>query len=117
MAQSVTLSSAGTATMIVNPLAKSTTVLLSATNGSSFATVMIEMSLDDPTAPGVTSANMTWALLSSAAAMTSSLINSSVSSPGLIYTVLSPINALRINSTLLSSLATFTLKALQSITA
>lgn len=112
MAQSVTLSSAGTATMILNPVAKATTVMLSQTNGSSFATVQIDMSLDDPSQLGVTSASMTWALLSSAATMLSSN-----TSAGLVYTVLSPICAVRINSTLLSSQATFTLKALQSVTA
>jgi len=112
MAQTVTLSSVGTATIVLNPVAKSTTVQLTTVLGSSLSTVQIDMSLDDPTTtPAPT---MTWALLSSAATMGSSLI----AGVGLVYTVLSPIGAVRINSTAnAGSSASFTLKALQSVTA
>lgn len=50
MAQSVTLSSAGTATIMLNPVAKSTTVMLTQTLGSSQAVVQLDLTLDDPTA-------------------------------------------------------------------
>jgi hypothetical protein len=114
MAQTVTLSSVGTATIVLNPVAKSTTVMLTATSqGSSNATlVQIDMSLDDPsTTPAPT---MTWALLSSGAAMSSS----GIFGTGFVYTVLSPIGAVRVNSSLMAaSSATFVLKALQSVTA
>jgi len=109
MAQSVSLSSLGTATMILNPVSKSTTVILAVTAGSSNSTVQIEMTLDDPTIVGGPS--LTWGLLSSGTTMLSSAITS------LVYTVLSPIGGVRINSTLQSSLTSYTLKALQSITA
>ncbi len=109
MAQSVSLSTTGTATMFLNPVAKSTTVLLSASIQSSVSVVQVELSLDDPTIPGGPSA--TWALLSSATAMSSF-------SAGLVYTVLSPIGGLRLNSTSMAgSSTTYTLKALQSVTA
>lgn len=112
MAQTVTLSSVGTATIVLNPVAKSTTVLLSASVGSSLSTIQVDLSLDDPsTTPAPT---MTWAVLSSAASMGSSLITG----VGLVYTVLSPIGAVRLNSTAnAGSSAVFTLKTLQSITA
>jgi len=109
MAQSVTLSSVGTATIFLNPVAKSTTVLLSASVQSSLSTIQIEVSLDDPTILNGPSA--TWALLSSATAMSSF-------SGGFIYTVLGPIGGVRLNSsTVTASSAVFTLKALQSVTA
>jgi len=112
MAQSVTLSSVGTATIVLNPVAKSTSVLLSASVASSLSVVQIEMSLDDPSAPGAPA--LTWALLSSATAM----VGSSVTVLSAVYTVLSPIGAVRLNSsTVTASSATFTLKALQSVTA
>lgn len=110
MAQSVTLSSAGTATIMLNPVAKSTTVMLTQTLGSSQAVVQLDLTLDDPTAPG--GPTLTWALLSSAAAMGSSLTGA-----GLVYTMLSPIGGVRINSSTLAGGAVFTLKALQSVTA
>ncbi len=110
MAQVVTLSSAGTATMILNPNAKSTTVMVTQASGSSQATFQIEMTLDDPsTYPAPT---LTWGLLSSGTAIASSLTAS-----GLIYTVLSPIGGVRLNSSALAGGAVFTLKALQSVTA
>jgi|SRR5712671_332461 len=107
MAQSVTLSSAGTATMILNPVSKSTTVIL--TNPAS-GTASIELTLDDPTIVGGPS--LTWALLSSAAQMISSNATGSV-----VYTVLSPIGGVRINCSSNAGGGLFTLKALQSITA
>jgi len=112
MAQTVTLSSVGTATIVLNPVAKSTTVILSASTGSSLSTIQVDVSLDDPSeTPAPT---MTWALLSSAATMSTSLMSSNP----LVYTVLSPIGAVRLNSTAnAGSSAVFTLKALQSVTA
>lgn len=107
MAQSVTLSSVGTATLVLNPVAKSTTVLLTA---ASSGAVQLDMSLDDPTIPG--GPTTTWALLSSAAS-----INSSNLANGLVYTILTPIAQVRINSTALVSGGSYTLKALQSVTA
>lgn len=112
MAQSITLSSVGTASLVLNPIAKSTTVALSASVASSLSVVQIEMSLDDPTIPGGPSA--TWVLLSSASAM----VGSSVTVLSAVYTVLSPIGMVRLNSTTVTaSSATFTLKALQSVVA
>lgn len=110
MAQVTSLSSTGTATIVLNPLAKSTTVVLTSVGGSSATVGQIELSLDDPTIVGGPS--LTWALLSSASAIPSSL------PVALVYTVLSPIGAVRINSSaMVGSSGTFTLKALQSITA
>jgi|SRR5712671_5077647 len=112
MALSVTQSSVGTATLILNPVAKTTTVLLSASIASSLSVTQIEMSLDDPTILGGPAA--TWALLSSAAAM----VGSSVTVLSAIYTVTGPIGGVRLNSTTVTaSSATFTLKALQSVIA
>lgn len=120
MAQSITVlggtatSIAVTGSLALNPVAKSTTVMLSATALSTTAgTVQIEMSLDDPTQLGGPAA--TWALLSSATAITSSL----VAATPLVYTVLSPIGQVRVNSTTGSTGAgvTYVLKALQSVTA
>lgn len=108
MAQSVTLSSAGTATMILNPVAKSTTVLLTATSGSSGGFITVELTLDDPTT--TPSPTIAWGSLSSAAAITSSNVTS------LLWTVLSPIGGVRLNSSGVGN-ASFTLKALQSVTA
>ena len=107
MAQSVTLSSVGTAAIALNPVAKSTTVMLTA---ASSGAVQLDFSLDDPTIPG--GPTTTWALLSSAAS-----INSSNLSAGLVYTVLTPIAQVRINSTALVAGGSYTLKALQSVTA
>jgi|SRR5882672_2983793 len=112
MAQSITLSSVGTAPIILNPVARSTTVILSATVASSLTAASIEVTLDDPTIVGGPA--LTWALLSSAQGM----IGSSVVVLSAIYTVLSPIGGVRINSTTVTaSSATWILKALQSITA
>ncbi len=109
MAKSVTLSSVGTATIVLNPIPKSTTVMISASVQSSLSTVQVEMSLDDPSIPGGPSA--TWALLSSATAMSSF-------SGSYVYTILSPIAQVRLNSTTVTaSSATWTLKTLQAVTA
>jgi hypothetical protein len=119
MAQSVSITASTIVTgavtpgvLVLDPTKRSTTVLLTTVIGSSNATVQVEYSLDDPTIPGgpVT----TWALLSSATAIASSNSN------GLSWTVLSPIAQVRVNSTSGSTgttVPTFTLKALQSITA
>jgi len=99
-------------TIMLNPVSKSTTVLWTATSGSS-AYALIEMSLDDTSALG--SPTATWAPLSSA-----TISSSNMAATPLTYTVLSPIAAVRINSTTGSTgatAATFTLKALQSVTA
>lgn len=109
MAQTVSLSTTGTAAMVLNPVAKSTTVIISASVQSSLSVVQIEASLDDPTIPGGPTA--TWALISSATAMSSW-------SAALIYTVLTPIAQVRLNSTtMVGSSTVYTLKALQSVTA
>lgn len=111
MAQSAILSSAGTATIILNPVARTTSVtLVQTTTGSASSVIQVELTLDDPTTtPAPT---MSWVLLSSAAAMTSS------TSLSLLYTVTSPIGGVRLNSSaLVASSASFTLKALQSVIA
>lgn len=110
MAQTVTLSSVGTATMALNPLAKSTTFVLTL---ASSGTVQIDISADDPSIPG--GPTTTWALASSAASMASSALGSTTT--GIVYTVLSPIGQARIKSTALVSGDSYTLKALQSVTA
>jgi len=108
---SATLSSStGTAIIPLNPLAKSTTVLFTVGTSGSTGAVQIDMSLDDPSQLGAGTA--TWAVMSSGAAMLSSNITT-----GLVYTVLSPVGMVRINSTANNTSNTFTLKALQSITA
>jgi hypothetical protein len=112
MALSATLaSSSGTSTIVLNPLAKSTTVMLTLSTTGSSGAVQVDMSLDDPTIPGGPTA--TWGLLSSGAAM----LSSNLAAGGLIYTVLSPVGMVRINSTANNTSNTFTLKALQSVTA
>lgn len=112
MAQSVSLSTAGTATIALNPVAKSTTVMLSASVGSSLSVVQVEFTLNDLSDPaGGTAA---WALLSSGTAM----LSSTIPATPLVYTVLSPIGGVRLNSTTVTaSSAEFTLTALQSVTA
>lgn len=105
MAQSTTLSSVGTASIFLNPVARSTTVLLSAGTAGSTGAVTVELTLDDPTV--IPAPTVTWALLSSGSAMLSSNVTS------LVYTVLSPIGGVRINSTANNN--TWTLKALQSV--
>jgi len=109
MAQSVTLSSVGTATMALNPVAKSTTLILATTVTSGFA--QIDVSLDDPSIPGGPTA--TWALASSAVTMPATTWGTA----GLIYTILSPVAQVRITSTAAVTGGSFTLKALQSVTA
>lgn len=110
MAQSITLSSsAGTAAIALNPVAKTTTVILTQSVAASTGAVTIEMSLDDPSIPGGPAT--TWATLSSGAAMLSSNVTN------LVYSVLSPVAQVRINSTANNTSNTFTLKALQSVTA
>lgn len=112
MAQSITYnSSAGAGTAIVlNPVARTTMVMANVNTTTSTGVYQIEVSLDDPTIVGGPTA--TWALLSSASAMTSSQATS------LIYTVLTPIAQVRINSTAFDKTQTgITLKALQSVTA
>lgn len=110
MAQSVTLSSVGTATMVLNPVARTTTLLYTTTASSGVG--QVEVSLDDPSIPGGPTA--TWALLSSATAMPSTTVGTAA---GLVYTVLTPVAAVRINSSAMISGGTQTLKALQSVTA
>jgi hypothetical protein len=108
MAQSVTLSTIGTATIVLNPVARSTTIMLTVPSSGNTS---VEVSLDDPSIPGGPTAS--WALLSSGAAMYSS----NVGTAGLLYTVLTPIAAVRLNSTANVAAGTFTLKALQSVSA
>lgn len=110
MAQTVTLSSVGTATIIVDPVPRTTSVQISASVASSLTTGIVEVTLDTPgTTPSVTP---TWTALSSA------IIGSSVVVAGAFYTVLAPIGGVRINSTTVTaSSATWTLKVLQSVTA
>lgn len=121
MAQSLTVTGstsatgAASGTMVLNPVSKSTTVILTATTNSTTAgTVNVDYSVDDPTILG--GPTTTWALLSSAAAITSSQVEITP----LSWTVLSPIGQLRIRSTSGSTgtgPAVYTLKALQSVTA
>jgi len=113
---SATLSSStGTAIIPLNPLAKSTTVMLTQSLATSTGVVQIDMSLDDPSQLGAGTA--TWAVMSSGAAMVSSTTGAGTLAVGLVYTVLSPVGMVRINSTANNTSNTFTLKALQSITA
>jgi len=109
MAQSVSLSSAGTATLILNPVARSTTVVMTTTAGSSNAAITIEGTLGDPTIVGGPA--LAWGTISSGAGMLSSATGN------LFYTILSPLGGVRLNSTANSSLPSFTLQALQSVTA
>src|SRR5678815_4258243 len=109
MAQSVSVatstSAAVTAQLVLNPLMRSTTVILTGTGAtSSNSTVQLETSLTDPSAIPLGGPAATWALLSSATGMASSAVAAS----GLIYTVLSPIGAVRINSTSGSTGGTYT---------
>lgn len=111
MAQVTTLSSVGVSQPIMlNPTASTTVMQLTATSGSSSTNMFIQFTLDDPTiskGPAVT-----WANLSSAIATSSGVdLNG-----GVIYTVLSPLGGLRISSSTIGA-GTFTLKALQSVTA
>ena len=118
MAQSVTVTgssatgvAATTGVIVLNPVSKSTSLMLTTVIGATLQTVQVEYSLDDPTQLGGPTA--TWALLSSATGIASSQSN------GLSWTVLSPIGQVRINSTSGSTgtASVYTLKALQSVTA
>lgn len=112
MAQTATLTSCGTSSVIdLNPNAKETVMQLTVSAGSTGATT-IQVSLDDPNgALGVT----TWGSLSSA-------VNSSgIDGIGATYTVLSPISAVRLSGVTTSSsggvfIGTSTLKVIQSVT-
>jgi len=108
MAQVTTLSSVGTSTpIILNPVAKSTTLMLTTTATSS-GNLTIQITLDDPsTVPAPT---ITWANVSSA------ISSSAAEGVGVMYTVMGPIDGTRLQSTALTT-TTFTLKALQSVTA
>jgi hypothetical protein len=109
MAQVTTLSSIGTSGVIVlDPKAKSTTVMLSA-SASSSANLTIQATLDDPSA--VPAPTLTWAAISSA------ISSSAAEGVGVMYTVVSPLGGVRLNSTAVSATTTVTLKALQSVTA
>lgn len=109
-------SSGGPGVIILNPVAKTTSLTLTSTTaaGSSDALVQIEYSLDIPDQRGA--ATTTWMLLSSATAMESSTI---VAAGGLSYTVLTPIAQVRVISTSGSTTTPYlwTLDALQSVTA
>jgi hypothetical protein len=99
--------------LALNPVSKSTTFILSASTLSTTAgAAYVEFTLDDPTIAGVTP---TWALLSSATTLLASVIQLAPYS----WTILSPVGAARINSTGGSTggVSTYTLKALQSVTA
>jgi hypothetical protein len=110
MAISATLTSTtGTATCVLNPVAKATTIQLTLT-ASSTGAMQLEVSLDDPTIVGGPTA--TWSLLSSGSAMLSSNIGGSAG--GLTYSFLTPVGGVRINST--ANSGTAILKALQSVT-
>lgn len=111
--RTTTLSSAGTATIALDPVSKSTTVMLSASLASSVSTIGIEASLDIAGQFGAGTA--TWVPLSSGTAILSS---ASAAGYSLMYTVLSPIAMVRLNSsTHAGSSTVFTLKTLQSVTA
>lgn len=110
--RTVLLSSAGTATMGLNPVSKSTTfTLTTASCSSGFFTV--QYALGDPSAPGYAGAR--WAPLSSAAAIASSGLSTSP----LSWTLFGPVAQARIYSSAwdISTAATMVLKALQSVTA
>ena len=107
MAQSVSLSSIGTAAMALNPVAKTTTLILTGLTAASTGTVQIDISLDDPSIVGGPTA--TWATASSGAAMLSSNVTT------LVYSILSPVAQARIQSSAINN--TWTLKALQSVVA
>lgn len=108
MAQTVTLSSVGTATIMLDPVPRTTSIQLTV---PSSGVASVEVTLDSAgLTPAVTP---TWTLLSSAAAMASSTVGTG----GLFWTVLSPIGGVRINSSTNGAGGTFTLKTLQSVTA
>lgn len=98
----------GSASMILNPTAKATTVQLQLAAASTGA-VTLNLTLQDPSALG--SPTAIWTLLSSGAAMTTSAV---FANGGLVYTVLSPIGGLQVVST--NNNGTIYLSALQSVT-
>ena len=101
------LSSAGTSDAIVlDPVKKSTTIQYTISAGSS-GSAFIQYTLDRADDPATSA--VTWAALSSA--MVSSAADAA---GGVMYTVLSPLGGLRINSTSATS-AVMTLKALQAV--
>src|SRR5512139_394118 len=104
---STTLSSAGVSgSLVLDPVKRATTVQITATSASS-ATIFVQYSLDDPSiTPAPT---MVWANLSSAIA------SSAAGDVGQLYSVVSPLGALRISSSTFTS-GTQTLKALQAVT-
>lgn len=108
MTQFISLSSVGTATLALNPVAKSTTIQLVV---PSSGVASLEVTLDDLNQPGAPTPS--WTLLSSAASMASSTVGTA----GLLYTVLSPIGGVRINSSTNGAGGTFTIHALQSVSA
>jgi hypothetical protein len=113
-AQVTLLSSTGTSPAIVlNPVAKATTIQLTVSGSSGSGAFDIQMTLDDPTTtPAPT---LTWAIISSAAGIGSGTGIFDVG--GLVYTVVTPIGGVRLHSTTAPAGVTATLKALQSVTA
>ncbi len=108
--QITALSCVGTATLMLNPVAKATSlqvVLASVSTG----TVGLYVSLADQTQ--YSTAAQYWTLISSAATITTSVL-ASTSGNGLMYSLLSPIGAARITST--GNNGTIYLAALQSVT-
>lgn len=99
----------GSATMLLNPVAKATTVQLQLAAASTGA-VTLNMTLQDPS--NISGVTPVWALLSSGAAMLTSEVQAN---GGLVYTVLSPIGGLQVVST--ANNGTIYLSALQSVTA
>jgi hypothetical protein len=110
MAQVTTLSSVGvSAAITLNPVAKATTLILTLSS-SAAGGVDIQGSLDDPsTTPAPT---LTWAVISSAAGMSQATV---FDAGGAVYSIVTPLGGVRIHSTVASG--TYTLKALQSVTA
>lgn len=104
-----TLSAAGTSTpIILNPVARTTTVQFSVTSGSTYDAT-IQVTLDDPTSLSTTS--VTWTGLSTTHYSTANI------NDGVTLYVTQPIGGLRISSTTNAGSAVFVLKALQSVTA
>ncbi len=109
--QITSLSSVGSATLMLNPVAKATSVQV-VVNAASTGTVGLWASVLDQTQ--YSSASQYWTLISSAATITTSVLLSSAGN-GLMYSILSPIGAVRIVST--GNNGTIYLAALQSPTA
>ena len=117
MSTTMTTSAAQSSTIVLNPVSKSTTLVLTSSGtfaaGSSNSTIQIEASAGDPSLFGGPS--LTWATISSATAMPAS----AVQNIPLTYEILGNYGAVRLNSTTASTGAamSFTLQALQSVTA